>query len=461
MKILLVKPYFISDHIQPPLGLGYLATALRPVHEVALLDCLKENVPPEAFMRRLEEFSPDVVGVQCYTLDLAAVKELLAACRRFNPRIVTLVGGPHPSSVPAETMRHFGDALDFAFAGEAERGMTMLCARLRDGSDDYGSVPGLVWRRGGEIVVNQKHVEEDLDSLGFPAWDLIRPETYPESQHGAFFVNFPIAPVILTRGCPYKCSFCAGYLVSSRRFRKRSVPHVMREITMLYRERGIREFHIIDDNFTLDIAYAKSFLEALRDSGLTISWALPNGIRLDRLDEEVLRLMKSTGLYLVSLGIESGSDRVLGMMQKGFTVAQVVDKVALIRRVGIDVAGFFMLGYPTETVEEMRQTIRLSLDLGLVRANYFTFLPFPGTDSYNLVREEGGLDRVDWDKFLFMNAAYTPRGVTRAQLKRIQRLAFMRFYLRPSVFIKNVRCIQSWRHLVFLLRRFYHWLIMK
>jgi anaerobic magnesium-protoporphyrin IX monomethyl ester cyclase len=460
MKVLLVKPHNLSDHIQPSLGLGYLATAIRDRHEVALLDCIKENITIDQFEHILKRHCPDVLGLQCYTFDVKFVTEALKLAKRIGKDVITVVGGPHPSALPEDLFRIAGEDLDYAFIGEAEIGFSRLLDSLEENRKDYRAIPGLVWRDNGRIRSTLPVFPENLDALGMPAWDLIRPETYPESQHGAFYEQFPIAPIMVTRGCPYPCTFCAGHVVSGRKIRRRSVDHVLGEIGRLHREFGIREFHIVDDNFTQDTLYAKALLRKLRAMNLGMSWAVPNGIRMDSLDEELLGLMKDTGLYLISLGIESGSDRILRLMKKGMNTARIRESVRMIQRAGIDMAGFFILGFPGETAETIRETIRFSIELPLKRANYFTYLPFPGSESYRMLQAKGDLLDVDWTHFYFMNAAYVPEGMTRKALKRLQRLAFLRFYMRPRIIVYQIRSIRSLRHLLFLAKRFYHWIVM-
>ncbi len=356
-------------------------------------------------------------------------------------------------------MKSCGDSLDFLFTGEAEVGFPKLIQILSRGGKDYASVPGLVWRDGGNININPKALVEDLDSAGLPAWDLIHPETYPEAQHGAFFKQFPIAPIMVTRGCPYPCTFCAGNLVSGKNIRRRSIDNVLTELTMLKNEFGIREFHIIDDNFTMDAVYTKEFLKRLKALDLGMSWAVPNGVRMDSLDEEMLRLMKEAGLYLISLGIESGSDEVLRSMKKGITTSKMRDCIKMIKDAGIDMAGFFILGFPGETVGSMKETIRFAAELPLKRANFFTYLPFPGTESYQKLSEAGELNAVDWENFYFTNAAYTPQGISRKDLKAMHRLAFATFYLRPGIILYQLKSIKSLRHFSFLAKRFMRWIV--
>lgn len=460
MKVLLVKPYNLTDHIQPSLGLGYLATAIRHKSDVKILDCIKEKVNIKRFQEIIKDYKPDLVGFQCYTFDLHFIKGALEVVKSLDKRIITLIGGPHPSAVPEQTMEYFGDNLNFAFKGEAEKSLSLFIDYLNGDKIDFLNIPGLVWRENGAIKSNDCYFEDNLDSLGMLSWDLIHPEEYPESQHGAFYRNFPIAPIMTTRGCPYQCTFCAGKLVSGVKLRKRSIKKVINEIDTLYNDYGIREFHVIDDNFTLDVNYAKTLLKELITQKLDISWSTPNGVRMDTLDKELLSLMKKSGLYLISLGIESGSDRVLKLMKKNLAVEKIKESVDLIKSCGIDIAGFFILGFPGEKKEEIVDTISLSLELDLIRANYFTYLPFPGTESYSLLQKDGELDRVDWDKFYFMNSAYTPKGMVRQELKRLQRIAFLRFYSRPIILWRNLIAIKSFKHFLYLLKRFYHWIIM-
>ncbi|MBL7069654.1 MAG: B12-binding domain-containing radical SAM protein [Candidatus Omnitrophica bacterium] len=463
MRTLLVKPYNLSDHIQPSLGLGYLAAALRGKgHDTAILDCIKEGVRRDGLLDRVARLKPDVVGFQCYTFDLSFIKEALDGLKRLDRNIITVIGGPHPSAAPKESFGYFKDSLDFLFVGEAEKGLPLLFDKLEKKAPvDYGDIPGLAWPRDGDIQLNPQVFVNDLDSLGMPAWDLIRPEEYPESQHGAFFKKFPIAPIMVTRGCPYPCTFCAGNIVGGRRIRRHSIDFMLNQIKYLYDDRGIREFHVVDDNFTFDKDYAKEFLKKLIDLNLEMSWSTPNGVRIDTLDEELLRLMKESGLYLISLGIESGSDKVLKLMKKGTTVEKNREGVDLIRSAGIETAGFFIIGFPGETKEDIKRTIDFSLKLDLIRANYFTYLPFPGSQSFNELSSDGELDKTDWDRFYFMNAAFTPKGMTRSQLKWLQRCAFLRFYFRPRIFWKNLLGIKSFRHFWYLMKRFFHWIIMR
>ena len=235
--------------------------------------------------------------------------------------------------------------------------------------------------------------------------------------------------------------------------------YIKEHIKMLY-GRGIREIHIVDDNFTFDKDYCKEILRGIISLNLDISLATPNGVRMDHLDDETLDLMKQAGQYLATVAVESGSDRILKKMRKSTTVEEIRKNIQRIRRHGFQIAAFFILGYPGETKEDIEKTIKLSRQLGLIRANFFTYLPLPGTESYNELVASGEIAKVDWNNFLFMSAAYVPPGMTREELLSFKRKAFLGFFLNPRVFLANILGIKSFKHFKFLFRRFYHWLIM-
>ncbi|MBP7936521.1 MAG: radical SAM protein [Phycisphaerae bacterium] len=461
MRVLLIKPNNLSDHIQPSLGLGYLAQQIRRNHDVTLFDCIKNHTSPDEISGVLEALQPHVVGIQSYTFDLPNVKRMLRVIKRCDSAITTVVGGAHVSADPLGACRAFGDDLDYGFNGEGEIGFGPFLHALEKGRREYSGIPGVIWRHGDQRIVNPPQLAEDLDHLGLPALDLLRPDTYPESQHGAFYNQFPISPILTTRGCPHACTFCSAPILSGRRLRHHSVGYLQQMVRLLYSVYGIREFHIVDDNFTQDLDYAKSVLQMILDMRLDISLALPNGIRMDRVDDELLEMMRAAGVYVVSVAVESGNDQVLKAMNKKTTVHRMRENVARIRRHGLDVAAFFILGFPGETRETIRDTIRLSRELDLVRANFFTYLPLPGTASYNQLVESGEIEKVDWNDFKFMSAAYVPKGMTRDELLSLKRRAFFSFYLRPWIFTRNLLAIRSYRHLRFLLQRFYHWVVMK
>lgn len=452
MKILLANPANRSYVVMPSLGLGYLAALLlADGHDVRILNCIKERMTHEEFEHHIQSEQYDLIGFQVYSYDLKSVHRHLASVKRVSPSSITIAGGPHPSGDPSGTLSYL-DNLDFAFRGEAEIGLPMLVRQLASGKTDFGAIPGLIWRHDGGLALNPRGFVKNLDELPMPAWDLVRPECYPEAPHGAFTEKFPTAPIITSRGCPSLCTFCAGSSINGRMIRRRSVANVMDELRHLKR-RGIREFHIEDENFTLSREYVTEFCDRLKDERLEMSWSLPSGVRLDTLDREMLVAMVESGCYSIAVGIEFGSDRILRLTRKGLTLKLIEEKMKLFAELPIKVTGFFLFGIPGEQIEEMERTARFSRSLPLDRAQFNIFAPLPGSFEWNRLHERGMLDKLDPARLYVHDVSYVEGDVTAKNLKRIQRLAVLRFYLRPKILCGLVMEIRSLRHLKFLFLR--------
>lgn len=452
LKILLINPINHSYVIMPSLGLGYLAAVIRgDGHLVSILNCVKEQVTFDDFAALIKREQYDVIGFQVFTYDLNPVKKHLEIIDNVSPESITIAGGPHPSGDPQGTLTYL-DRLNFAFQGEAETGLPLLLKKLAGENVEYATIPGLIWRDSGVIRENPPCFVDNLDALPMPAWDLLVPETYPEAPHGAFTRAFPTAPIIITRGCSSACTFCAGKMINGHRIRRRSLSNVIDELRCLA-ARGILEFHIEDENFTASPDYVLEFCQHLIDERLGMSWSLPSGVRLDTLTREVVMAMSSAGCYSLAVGIEFGSDRLLRHTGKGITLDQIRRKMQCLFRSGIKVTGFFMFGIPGETITEMKETINFALELQLDRAQFNNFIPLPGSIEWERLDNAGKLVDLNWDRFFVHDVAYVDAAFTAAELKRIQRLAILKFYLRPRILIGIIQEIRSIRHLKYLLKR--------
>jgi radical SAM superfamily enzyme YgiQ (UPF0313 family) len=290
--------------------------------------------------------------------------------------------------------------------------------------------------------------------LGLPAWDLIDPRGYPLAPQGTFLRRTPFAPVIATRGCPYLCKFCGAQPNSGNRLRRRSPEKVVDEVEFLVREFGVREIHLQDDNFTLNRGLVEGFCKGLIERGLEVVWSCPNGVRLDTLDQELLRLMEESGCYSLAIGIESGVQRVLDLMKKDLKLETVLDKIALIRKTTrIRLTGFFVLGFPGETAEEVRRTVDFSLSLDLDKANYGTFMPIPGSAAYQELKDAGALEGLDLGLVSEYRSPYAAPGLSTDLLRRELRRAFLAFYLRPRIIARFLGEIRSLDQVRIVFRR--------
>lgn len=458
MKILLFKP--ISDVyyvIQPNLGLGYLAAImLRAGHEVHFLDSAREQLSWERFISRIRGEKYDIIGIQMYTHEVLSVKRHVELIKRHSPTTTVIVGGAHISGDPVGTMNLLRE-VDFGFGGEAEIGMEkFLALDKQDYADEekLQDIGGLLWRRGDEVVVNAREVHKDLDEIARPAWQLMAPGEYPIAPHGSFSRKAPVAPMIISRGCPFECTFCAGPAVTGRILRYRSIANVLEEIKLLYHEYGAREIHIEDDNFTLKRKYVIEFCREIIKLELDLIFALPNGVRLDSLDREVLELMEQAGFYSMALGIESGSDRILKLMKKRLDTATIREKIDLIKSVTrIDLTGFFLIGYPEETEEEVRATIEFARSLPLDKASFMYVMPLPGSElqDYYIRKNRRGLDL---ENFFYYRLVGGLSDIPADRLKKLHRQAMWQFYRRPRIILGLLREIKTAQQVRILSKRF-------
>lgn len=467
-KVLLVKPKSSTDTLLPILGLGYLAAETRKKHDTRVLNCIVENKSEYQFGREVKRWRPDVIGIQAFTLDAKITKTYIEIIKDIDPNIVTVVGGPHPSALPRETHEYFG--ADYGFKGDSEKGFSAFCDLLAEAGPqelanspaELRKIPGLIWKSDkGLTNVNPIWIPMDLDEIPMPAWDLMPPDRYPLSPHAAFMQNFPVSPMMVSRGCPFDCTFCASFITKGRQVRYRSVDNVIAEIRHLIENYGIKEIQFIDDNFTLRRSYVKQFCQRIIDEGLKFSWCCPNGVRLDTLRPDMLELMREAGCYSLSVGIESGSQRVLDFTKRDTPMKMIEEKVDMIGEAGIETVGFFILGFPTEKPSEIEETIDFALRLNLERANFMNYHPFPGTESWHYLRHAGEMERVNPYSQSFAEVAYIPKGMTRAKLKGLQRQAFLRFYLRPKYLWGLISRIKNWEHAKFIFKRIFRWMTSK
>jgi len=415
----------------PDVGLGYLATALRQAgYEVDIFQEERAR-DAESFMPRVLEFQPDYIGVKIFSLEISSARETIRALRRRLPETPIIIGGPHVSiAPPGELLEYFAEA-DFAIRGEGEIGLPLLVDRLEGKGGSWESIPGLIRRLNGGVRANPSTFHRNLDDFGFPAWDLIDPTRYDDRW---FFwaKDYPGAPVLATRGCPYHCPFCAQNIVNGKVVRRRSPEHIVAELKYLHDVYGVKHFDFIDDHLLLNPGFLRRLARRMIEELPGIRWTAA-GARLDLLDRELIELIDRSGCEVLAVGLESGSPRVLDYMRKNLSPRMAREKLFLIERYSrIKVIGLFILGFPTETVEEVRQTIDYALRLPLHMANFNTYIIMPGCEEYERLVARGEVERVDWEQIGLDSHQYAPRGMSQRQLKALYREALLRFYGRPS-----------------------------
>lgn len=449
MKVLLLARNTKGGTRIPDLGLGYLATALRKDgNTVSILQGKDRDLSD--IRQALQDFQPELIGLKVLSIEIPSVIQAITLIREQRPSAVLVLGGPHISVAPPEDTMGYFSSVDFAIRGEAEYALPRLTRALAEGQKQFQNIPGLIYRDKGQIKANPVENVQELDEVDYPAWDLIDPRNYNEGWY-FWSPEFPRAPILTSRGCPYRCAFCAQNVVGGKRVRRRSLEHVFTEMELLQKTYGVFNFDFVDDNFILKRDYVRQFCEGVLNRGWKIKWNCC-GARLDFLDLELVQLMEAAGCNIISIGFESGTQRVLDYMKKDLNIDFARQQTRMIvENTSIRIMGLFILGYPTETEEEIRRTIQWALDLPIFIASFTTFIIFPGCEETERLLATGEIQQISWDHLGPDSHGYAPRGLTLKRLHQLYALAHLRFYGRFHILLAILR--YSWTRIPWLINQ--------
>ncbi|MCL7453783.1 MAG: radical SAM protein, partial [Anaerolineae bacterium] len=290
---------------------------------------------------------------------------------------------------------------------------------------------------------------QELNELPLPAWRLFKLERYTNLQPTVDQVKGLSLPILTSRGCPYRCSYCSQ--IGPRRWRARSVESVIAEWRWLVQEVGAAEIGVLDDSFNIDRKRVLDICDRLAQEHLNhVPWIMINGIRANLADEEVLGAMKRAGCIRTAFGVESGNQAILDtVVDKHLTLDQVRSAFSAARTVGMETIGFFIIGMPGETEETMDDTIRFACELDPVVANFSIATPFPGTQMYETVKAQGRILADTWDDFVFFEgkARFEMPGMPAELVERKWKEAYRRFYLRPKRIARTMARKETWLRL--------------
>lgn len=447
-RILLINPSYrgsygsaragITNPIHPTLGLATIAAeALRRGHRVDILDQSHLAYDWRAVRAELERLKPDIVGVTATTPLMNQLRDISVLCKDISRDILVVGGGAHVSALPAESMRE--SLLDLAVAGEADLTFGEIC----DGRDPR-TIRGVYRREGDAIVFNgARPLIEDLDSLPMPALHLYDAREYRHRMSRLLARRPPVTMLEFSRGCVFKCDFCASKMTMAYGYRKKSPARCAEEAKMIARL-GWNEFILADDIFTSDQAWAADVCNALAKGGNALPWSCTNGIRVESADGELFRSMRAAGCYRVSFGFESGNDEVLRAFGKGgrATLAQGRVAVREARAAGLDTTGFFLLGLSADTRRTMQDTIDYAGSLDLDMVKFAIAIAFPGTPMFEDYCRSGMIRSFDWDAYHIYSARplFAHRGVSHEEVLRFLDKSYRDVIFRnPSFIARRVR----------------------
>lgn len=447
--------------IHVPLGVAYLAAAVREECEVGALDAAVEGYEHEergeqGYLRyglsfreiekRIAEYHPDLVGVSCiYSSQFPNVLEVCRAAKRVSSEIVTIIGGTHPTFLTRQSLRY--PEVDLVARGEGEWTLRELVRQSQKGRGPEG-IAGLAYRRNGEVVMEADRPPAPVDELPFPARELFPVTKYSElgMPMGSVYKQKPYMNLITSRGCPYRCTFCSSTGFWGNRYRPRSVENVLAEMEHLVRDFGIREFKFFDDNLTADQERAKAIFRGMVERNLRVSWNTPNGIHAVHLDDELLDLMKASGCYELTLAVESGDAEVLRkIIRKPTKLSEVESAARRIRERGIGSHGFFIIGFPGETREQIQRTLEFSRKLDLDRISCFIANPLPGTEMYRICVEKGYIpEDYPFDSIDYFEGQFETPEWSRQELHKLRQRWFWQYNLslllrHPLRFLRRYR----------------------
>ncbi|MEI7481109.1 MAG: radical SAM protein [Elusimicrobiota bacterium] len=434
----------------PPLGLLCLATMTR-AHgfETTILDAAALKLGYAECVSFILDNDFHYVGITAVTISIAHAAELAARLKKADPGITIIIGGPHLTALPSETMAMFPQ-FDIGVIGEADYAIVELLSALED-KKDLVTVGGLILRGESGLMKTQSRPRiDDLDSLPMPAWDLLPDLARHYCPPVHTLKRIPAALLVTSRGCPGECVFC-DRSVFGNVLRAYSAEYTFKIIKELYHKHGIREIQLRDDNFT---AYRKRMLELcamLKAEKLDMVWTC--ACRVDMVNPDILRIMKEAGCWQIWYGIESGSDVILKQIKKHTTTRQIREAVRMTRDAGISPCGFFIIGSPGETKGTLEETVQFALDLPLDEAHFSFMTPFPGSQLYARALEYGSFDN-NWSKLNGWLPVFLPHGLTARDLEMYSKRAFRKFYFRPRIIFSYIRKIRSFRHAAIYFRGF-------
>jgi len=412
----------------------YLAAVLRDQGEqVRILDMktftLDPRVDPQAMYEgKLQDvllaFQPDLIGLGClFSGDFPQVSTFSVLCKRLFPQTPIIVGGIHVTIHARDILTHC-PTIDWLALGEAEETIVQLVQTIRSGSDAWDEIDGFAYRSRGKVIVNAKqHYIHDIDQIPFPAYDLVDVADYyvdTSLWYNPRQLEFKASiPIITSRSCPQRCTFCSMYRAMGPRWRARSAENVVNEIEFMVRGYGQTHFSFMDDNFTFDKDRTLAICREIVKRGLNIQFETPNGLSMKTLDKEVLDALVEAGLIRVSLAIESGSDFIRNrIMRKNLSQEKIYEVIRLTKSYAqLYVKAFFIIGMPEETLHTLEQTYEMIQSIDVDRVYIQNVLPFPGTSLFTQTVRDGLLVDVDTKRIYQDDSMYMSN--------------WKRFYIKP------------------------------
>ena len=426
--------YSAAANTQPSFGLLSLAsTALKQGADVRVLEAAACNLGLPQTIEEALSFSPDILGISSTTLGIMASADLAKAVKLRSPGTLILIGGCHVSALPEETMREF-PSFDIAALGEGEQTLAEIISAVASGTAVPKGIPGTCFRDGDKVTrAPARDPIHNLDDLPLPAWSLLDGFPAQFRPSPARIMHWPCASIVMTRGCPNACTFC-DRSVFGRNCRSYSPRYAADLCEDLCRKHGVREILIEDDTFIISRKNVAGICEELIKRKLNLSWSCLG--RADRVDLELLQLMRKAGCWHISFGVESADESILKAVNKNLDLDQIMSALQMCRAAGIRTKGFFMVGFPNESEKSIAASEALVRTIPLDDISVMHLTPFPGSELYDKVDTLGTFNK-DWRTMNALNPVFIPHGMTIPALEQGRNRILKAFFSRPDVMFRH------------------------
>ena len=448
IEIIFVNPYPENAYginkgtIEPPLGIGYLA-AIAEENSVSckIIDANVLRIKTDDLFFEIKKYKPKIVGISLNLYSYQVSLKLTDMIKEAFGQIVVILGGATPSSTPLKTIN--ACKADAVVVGEGEETFREIIDNYKKEKPLFKDVNGLVYKDRGEIVKNNpRDFIKDIDKIPFPAYHLF-PDFNIYKRRAR---KNPVAPLLTSRGCPYQCVFCSKDVFKNV-CRMRSPENLIKEIDMLVKRYGVRQIDILDDNFTINKNRTERILDLIIERDYNLYFNLQSGIRTENLDQNIINKMKRAKIWKVSIGIESGDYLMLKKIKKHLDLNRALEIASMIKKAGIELYGFFMVGLPGDTPEKMQKTIDFAIKMDPDIANFCITIPFPGTELYDMVKREGRFlitvdDGINTG-FYANEVFYELENMDKMMVLKYYKKAINDFYFRPRKILRLLTRIRS------------------
>ena len=427
----------------PPYSLASIAAILRKQYALRILDCPAQNMDPKGLYEEIRAFNPALVISAISTETAKADLEILNYVKR-EFRIPIGIFGIHATIFAEEIIRD--NQVDFVVLHEPEITVKAAVDALFITDGNLASVEGLALKTayGTIIKTDLREFISDLDSLPTPAWDLLDLSPYRIPGTGRIFII-----INSVRGCPFSCTFCNAHIYYGAKPRMRSAKSLADEVRETVAKLHIKDIFFWGDTFTLDRGQVIDLCRMLIKENLRVRWVANS--RVDTVNEEMLKLMKEAGCWMISYGIESGSEAILKKCLKNISLDKIRSAIRLTQSAKIRTAGHFILGLPGETRETANETIGLAKALRLDYASFYSAVPIPGSVLYQEAIENRLIEEGGWDQYSQSEFALDLPTISRDELRRLRKKAYVRSYSNLK-FLHSGFSFATFRHVPGLLR---------